>query len=185
MANNLSKLSDEDLLILHKESGESNCVKVLFNRYLTLIYGVCLSYLKDADSAEDAVMQIYNNLLGKLADYEITAFRPWIYDFTKNYCFQLQGKEINPVEADFGESAAKFDKVISLFQSNDDKQVALRENCLSELKQEQRVCINYFFKDKLSYAEIVDKSGYTLKHVKNCIKRGNHNLLTCIEKNKE
>jgi len=170
-------------MILHKESGKSRYVRGLFHRYLPLIYGVCLNYLKDADSAEEAVMQLFNHLLYKFADYDITAFRPWVYDYTKNYCLQLQEKEVDTVAIDPNEAVAEFDKIKELFESEDEKQTTFLADCLKELPQQQRASLNYFFKEKLSYAEIVDKSGYTLKHVKKYIQNGKHNLLICIEKN--
>ena len=181
----LSNLSDEELLLSHKESGKNSFVRELFNRYLALIYGVCLNYLEDADNAEDAVMQIYDNLLFKLDDYEITVFRPWIYDFTKKHCLQLQGKEDHSVVADSDELTAQLDKIIDLFESNDNRQITLLTDCLKELPQPQRISVNYFFKDKLSYAEIADKADYTLKHVKKYIRKGKQNLMICIEKTDE
>jgi len=178
----LSKLPDEELLLLHKESGKKNLVRELFNRYLPLIYGVCLNYLKDAENADEAVMQIFNDLLYRLDNYDVTAFRPWIYDFTKNYCLLQQGKENDSVTADTNELAEEFEKIANLYASADEKQTALLANCLKELPQEQRISVNYFFKDKLSYAEIVERADYKLKHVKKYIQKGKQNLLSCIEK---
>jgi len=183
MSINLSKFSDEDVLRMLKESGKTNCVRELFIRYLRLIYGVCLNYLKDADDAENAVKQIFNNLLFKLKDYEITTFRPWIYHYTKNYCLQIQGKENYSVISDYEEHDVEFDRIIDLFESNDAEQTALLANCLKELTPQQRVSINYFFKDKLSFAEIADKAGYTIKHVKSYIQSAKQNLINSLEKN--
>jgi len=183
MSINLSRLSDEDVLRMLKESGKTNCVRELYIRYLGLIYGVCLNYLKDADDAENAVKQIFNHLLLKLKDYEITIFRPWIYNFTKNYCLQIQGVENYSATPDYEERNAEFNKITDLFESNDAEQTALLANCLKELSPQQRVSINYFFKDKLSFAEIADKAGYTLKHVKSYIQSAKQNLIICLEKN--
>lgn len=181
----LSNLPDEELLLLHKDSGKKNLVRELFNRYLPLIYGVCLNYLKDADNADEVVMQIFDDLLYSLDSYDITAFRPWIYDYTKNYCLQQQGKENNFVAIEANALAEEFDKIANLYASNDEKQTALLANCLKELPQQQRTSLNYFFKDKLSYAEIVDKVDYKLRHVKKYIQKGKQNLIICIEKSDE
>lgn len=182
---NLSKLSDEELLLEHRESGKRSCVRELFNRYLQFIYGVCLNCLKDADEADEAVMQIYNELLYKLSDYEITDFRSWIYRFTKNHCLQTEGQENDAVPADSDDQAAKSGKILDFLESIDDNQSSLLANWLKELPEQQRISINYFFRDKLSYAEIADKVGYTLKHVKSYIQRGKQNLQICLEKSGE
>jgi len=176
---------DEELLSLHKESGEKFIVRELFNRYIELIYGVCLNYLNDADNAEEAVMQVFNDLLHNMDNYEIPEFRSWIYDFTKKYCLQQQGKENVSVATDTNEPNVELGKIVKLFESKDEKQTDLLSNCLKELPPQQRMCINYFFKDKLSYAEIADKADYKLKHVKKYIQKGKQSLLNCTEKTEE
>jgi len=176
---------DEELLSLHKESDEKGIVRELFNRYLEFIYGVCLNYLNDADSAEEAVIQIFNDLLRNLDNYDIPEFRIWIYDFTKKYCLQQQGKENVSATTDINDPVAELDRVVKLFESKDEKQMALLTDCLKDLPQQQRMCINYFFKDKLSYAEIADKADCKLKYVKKYIQKGKQILLNCTEKTDE
>jgi len=176
-------MSDEELVLVQKESGKSSYARELFNRYLPLIYGVCLNDLKDADEADDAVKQIFNDLLNEMADNDITAFRPWIYRYTKNHCLLINGKEKDTVPVDFDEQAAKFNKIPDLWEKPDDQQAKLLASCLEKMPEQQRVSINYFFRDKLSYAEISDKVGYTLKHVKNYIQQGKQNLIICLENN--
>jgi RNA polymerase sigma factor (sigma-70 family) len=104
----LLKLPDEDLLIAHKESGEESYLRVLYARYLSLIYGVCLKYLKDADKAEDAVMQLFENLRIRISNYEIDNFKSWIYSVTKNYCLQILRNENDFVSVDFDSLAKEY-----------------------------------------------------------------------------
>jgi RNA polymerase sigma-70 factor (ECF subfamily) len=182
--NNISKLSDEELLLSHKESGKSSFFIELFNRYLPLLYGVCLKYLKDTDSAQDAVMQLFEILLYKIADYEIDIFRPWIYSVTKNHCMQMLRKETNYITVDIEDNVEKFDKIMHLLEKDThDEQTMLLMNCINKLPEQQQLSITYFFKNELSYAEIVNKTGYTLKHVKNYIWKGKQNLTLCLENN--
>jgi len=182
MNTNLSRLSDEDVLRVFKESGKPGCVRELFIRYLMLIYGVCLNYLKDADDAENAVKQIFNNILLKSTDFEATPFRQWIYYYTKSYCLQIQGKENYSITLDSDDRNMEFDRIIALFESDDVNQIALLTNCLKELSPQQRMSINYFFKEKLSFREIADKGGFTLKHVKGYIQSAKQDLINFLEK---
>jgi len=181
--NTISKLSDEELLSFHKESGKNIYIGELFNRYLPLLYGVCLKYLKNNDSAQDAVMQLFENLLFKIADYEIDEFRTWVYSAAKNHCLQILRKEEQYITIDLLDNVVEFDEIPSILEEDDyNEQKKMLMSCLNELPEKQRVSITYFFINELSYAEIVDKTGYTLKHVKSYIQNGKRNLKNCLEK---
>ena len=79
----------EELLLSFKESGNKIYIGELYNRHLAMIYGVCFEHLNDADSAQSAVMQIFEQLLYKISDYNINDFRHWIYSAAKNHCIQI------------------------------------------------------------------------------------------------
>lgn len=89
---NISKLSDEELLIHYTKSGDTEYFGELYNRYIPLLYGLCLKYLHDEDRAQEAVMQLFEDLLPKLGNYEIKVFKPWLYRVAKNHCLQLLRK---------------------------------------------------------------------------------------------
>lgn len=179
----ISKLSDEELLSSYKESSKKNYISELFNRYLPFLYGVCLKYLKDVDKAQDAVLQLYKSLLHSIAYYEIDVFRQWIYSVTKNHCLQILRNEEHFIEVDFDDNDEETDKIFSILEDDNKEQTTILMDCLMKLPEKQRVSITYFYLDALSYAEIVDKTGYTLKNVKNYIQNGKRNLLICLEKN--
>jgi RNA polymerase sigma-70 factor (ECF subfamily) len=186
--NNLSKLSDEELLIKHREGGGNEYLGELFNRYTPLIYGVCLKYLKDPNIAQDAVMQLFEDLLEKMAGYEIDVFRSWIYTVAKNHCLQLLRKENREISVDFNAyfnaDFMEYDQIMYLLEEEDNyERTKVLKNCLERLPEQQRVSILYFFMDNLSYADIVYKTRYSLNHVKSYIQNGKRNLKICIEKN--
>ena len=54
-------MSDEDLLYIFRTKKNTEVIGILYNRYAHLVYGVSLKYLKDADHAKDATMQIFEN----------------------------------------------------------------------------------------------------------------------------
>ena len=49
-------IEDERLLALHVQDGTNRWLGQLYSRYLPLVYGVCLKYLRNPDDAGDAVM---------------------------------------------------------------------------------------------------------------------------------
>ena len=44
---NISKLTDEELLQQYTDSGKTEYFGELYNRYIPLLYGLCLKYLSD------------------------------------------------------------------------------------------------------------------------------------------
>jgi RNA polymerase sigma-70 factor (ECF subfamily) len=177
-------LTDEELLLQYKESGKNDCLGELFNRYTPLLYGVCLKYLKDADKAQDAVMQLFEDLLNEISNCEIELFRTWIYTVVKNHCLQILRKEDKEIIVDFNADFMEYEQIMYLLEEEDhyDRTKVLK-TCLAKLPEQQRGSIIYFFMDELSYADIADRAGYTLSHVKSYIQDGKRNLKICIEKN--
>ena len=57
-----STLSDKELVLLYKQSGEMAILGELYQRYMDLVYGVCLKYFKEPETAKDSVMQIFEEV---------------------------------------------------------------------------------------------------------------------------
>ena len=158
----ISKLSDEELLTHYAQSGDTEYFGELYNRYIPLLYGLCLKYLQDEDRAQEAVMQLFEDLLPKLGNYEIKVFKPWLYRVATNHCLQLL-------------------RLLSEEESSEDRLKALH-HCLEKLPEEQRTSITRFFLEEMSYADIVEQTGFTLNNVKSYIQNGKRNLKICIKK---
>lgn len=180
---NMDSMSDDALLQLYRESGETEYFGVLYNRSLPLVYGLCMKYLKLPEDAEDAVMQLFEDLLGKVLRHEIANFRSWLYRVTQNHCLQIlrhKGKEIvTDLTAQPADSADFLDL---LGGRGDDGQLKALHHCMERLPDEQRVCISEFFLAEKSYADIAEQRGFQSKSVKSYIQNGKRNLRLCIEK---
>ena len=156
---------------------------MLYNRYIPLVYGLCLKYLQNTDRAEDATMQLFENLLGKVKNYEVKVFRTWLYSVAKNHCFQILRKKDREISLDSGNMVMESDSIMHLFNEDDNSdRLAALNKCIERLPEPQRISILKFFMEELSYAEIVDVTGYQLKSVKSYIQNGKRNLKICIEK---
>ncbi len=180
---NIVDFTDEDLLARYKETRDTEYFGQLYDRYLPLIYGLCLKYLKNVSLAEDAVMQLFEDLLFKVPEYEIKTFRTWIYTVAKNHCFQLLRKKESEVVVDFNTFFMESEDVLHLLDEDEtpDNSVALK-HCLEKLPEPQRISISKFFMEEMSYADIVDATGYSLKGVKSYIQNAKRNLKICMEK---
>src|SRR6187549_3181011 len=89
-----SALSDLELIAQYKTSGDLTLIGTLYSRYMSLVYGVCLKYLKDREEGRDAVMQIFEKLVSLLREHEITNFKGWLYATSRNHCLmQLRARK--------------------------------------------------------------------------------------------
>ena len=87
-------LPDNELTQRYRESGELAILGELYNRYTTLVYGVCLQYLKDREESRDAVMQSFENLVSSLREHDVVHVKSWLYVTTRNHCLmQLRAKK--------------------------------------------------------------------------------------------
>jgi RNA polymerase sigma-70 factor (ECF subfamily) len=178
----ISTRSDEELLVLFRETKDEHYFAELYSRYVYLIYGLCLNYLKSATDAQDMVMELYEEIRQKAVKYDIRFFRAWIYSVAKNYCIgqvQKHRQQIFvPMEPFFMES----DDFPALY--NEDKKEAqyrILQKCMEKLPNSQQVSVKLFFIAGKSYADIVKITGFQLKRVKSCIQNGKRNLKICVD----
>ncbi|MDR2232664.1 MAG: sigma-70 family RNA polymerase sigma factor [Tannerella sp.] len=179
-------MTDEELLSSYRLTGKTDSFGRLYDRYIPLVYGVCLKYLQDADDAQDAVMQLFEDLLTKVLQHEIKTFRTWLYTVSKNHCLQILREKEHTVQVEFQADFMESDEILHLLDedvADDDERVQALHKCLEQLPDVQRISITLFFMDELSYAEIVESTGYSLKSVKSYLQNGKRNLKICIEQN--
>lgn len=169
---------------MYKQSHEKEVVGVLFTRYTSLVYGVCLKYLKKREEAQDATMGIFEKLLESLLEYEITHFKSWLYVTSRNHCLMhlraqktKQTEELSPMLMETGSVEHLEDA--TEWEGN----LVKLENCIEKLPTEQEHCVRLFFLQQKCYQEISTETKYTLNKVKSYIQNGKRNLKLCMERN--
>jgi len=180
----LKSSTDAQLLALYKKSGELDVLGELYNRYMNLVYGACLKYLKDRDESKDAVMQIFEKLVTTLREHEVTHFKSWLYVSARNHCLmQLRAKkgkyfeEISPV-------LMESDPSLHLEEEPEmESNLSKLERCIETLVHEQKHCVQLFYLQQKCYKEIVQLTGYDDNKVKSYIQNGKRNLKICMEQN--
>lgn len=175
--------TDEELLISFQQNGDQNTLASLYLRYSELVYGVCLKYLSEAETAKDAVMNIYTELLKKLPYQQIITFKSWLYVFVKNYCLmQLRSNKMRTVEFQpdivQSEDFMHLDNVLEK-----EAQFKKLEACLNTLADEQSKAVRLFYLDGKCYNEISESMSWNWSKVRSLIQNGRRNLKTCMEKN--
>ena len=178
--------SDTELVLLYRESGELKVLGELYQRYMELVYGVCLKYLKDPEVAQDAVMQIFEELVLKLKKHEVDNFRGWLHQVSKNYCLmQLRTpKNLKTVELPSLLMQNEEDVHLNGVMEKEENFQKL-EKCIASLSDEQRTMIKLFYLDGKCYNEIVELTGLGWNHVRSSIQNGRRNLKLCMEKKSE
>lgn len=182
LSSHIRNLSDAELVARYKETGENICVGELFRRYVHLVFGVCMKYLKDEDKAKDLQSHIFERLLSDLLKHEVANFKGWLFSVSKNHCLmhlrsnntlQKNHKELKKDLQPDMESAFDLHHNPVLEKENQLNRLA---SGIEQLNEDQRICVDLFYMKEKSYKEIVELTGYTLNDVKSYIQNGKRNL---------
>lgn len=184
----LKKKTDKELIALFKKDGNLDILGELYQRYMHLVYGVCLKYFEDRDEAKDAVNHIFEILIVDIPKYEIEKFKTWLYVVTKNYCF-MELRKKKALKNRHEKYSAEF------FMENTEEDHPINESpnsgveeqlkkCIEHLKLEQKRCVYLFYYENKCYKTIAEELNINLNKVKSFIQNGKRNLKICLEKNK-
>lgn len=176
-------LTDEELLKRYCDSGELVYFVEAYKRYMPLVYGVALKYLKRPEDAQDAVMQLFEELIVKVKETEIQSFKAWLYTCIRNNCLMEIRKRSKNLSVSLDDSFMEFcdDFHLTVVSESENREESLRE-CVESLPEKQRISVKYFFFNELSYKEVEERTGFSLKMVKSFIQNGKRNLKLCLER---
>jgi len=174
--------SDNELIDSFKASGNPSALGELFERYVHLVYGVCMKYLKNTEDSRDATMQIFEKIRFDLQKYKVEKFSFWLHTVSKNYCLMMLRSKDAMTNYDDAllvtdDGVMEQNNLPGLFgEANIDALLQQLPNAISNLNTEQRLCINLFYLKEKCYEEISMQTGYSLKQVKSYIQNGKRNL---------
>ena len=175
-------LIDLELLQLYKLSGDAVIIGLLYKRHVAMALGVANKYLQPEDDAKDAVMQVFEQLLGSINNHKIDNFKSWLYSVVKNFCLMKLRKEKN-LTIVREEEGKNIYSVMEMEQLLHQEEGTVKESNLSNLEMaietlniEQKKCVELFYLQQKSYIEVVEITGYSLNNVKSFIQNGKRNL---------
>ena len=179
-----SPLSDADLLALYRQDLQQDTLAQLFLRYTDLVYGTCVKYLGDQETAKDAVMNIYEELLQKVKNHNIDNFKGWLYVVTKNHCLmqirQQKKMPLSPFDGSVVQSE-DFSHLDDAFEK--ERQLDKLSGCMQQLNEEQRQTVHLFYLETKCYKEITAITGFDWNKVRSLVQNGRRNLKICMEAN--
>jgi len=175
------KLTDEELIHRFAFRQDKNAANYLFDRYGHLIFGICLKYFRDKDTAQDHTQQIFIKLLDDIPRFKIENFKAWLAQVARNHCL-MQLRKTNPeIGTDFLQFADVESENDWHHKVEEEHLFEYLEQALTELNEEQKLCIELFYLQKMTYAEIIAKTNYTFKEVKSFLQNGKRNLKLKME----
>jgi RNA polymerase sigma-70 factor (ECF subfamily) len=179
-------VSDEELLLQYKQSGNKELFADLFKKHVSVVYGTCLFYLQDKDEAQDATMLLFEKMMLDINTREINNFKAWLSFVVRNHCISLIRK--HKTNSKNLKSYYEFEKEDPSYEAeekigavSDEQLLQEMKSCLPKLKEKQRICIELFYLQNKSYQEIADRTAYSLNEIKSHIQNGKRNLKLLIE----
>lgn len=180
--NDRNKFSDAELVSLYRKDADMNHLSTLYQRYMDLVYGVCLKYLKDPEASKDAVINIYEELISKLKQHEVANFKSWLYTLARNHCLMQLRKEKGQKTVEIAENFMQSEEMLHLEGViQKEEQLSSMEKCLEQLSTEQKTCVTLFYLEGKCYNEIMEQTGIDWNKVRSSIQNGRRNLKLCME----
>jgi RNA polymerase sigma-70 factor (ECF subfamily) len=183
--NKYQHFTDAELVEQYRSKPDPGVLGVLYQRYMVLVYGVCLKYLKSREDSQDAVMQIYETLVHEIPRFEIRHFKSWLYGVTRNHCLMKLRKDSaerlkqDKISSEMFMESASINHLMEE-KENEGMQDHLKA-CMEQLKEEQRRCVELFYYRQHCYREIARELMLDENKVKSFIQNGKRNLKICIE----
>ena len=154
----------------------------LYQRYMDLVYGVCLKYYKEPETAKDSVMQIFEELVSKLKKHDVDNFKGWLHQVAKNHCLMQLRTPRNLKTVEFKPELVQTEENVHLNGVFDKEENFKKlEFCLGALTEKQREVIKLFYLEGKCYNEITEITGQDWNQVRSLIQNGRRNLKNCME----
>ena len=155
-------------------------LETLFERYAHLALGASLRYLRNRKDAESAVMEAYEHLMTALLKQQVASFESSLLSVVAHHCrMTLRRRQSAPGAGEASEEL--LDALLSTSAAPEDDEETERERqavpaALAGLGEGQRRCLELFYLQGHSYAEVARRSGYPVQEVKSHIQNGKRHL---------
>jgi RNA polymerase sigma-70 factor (ECF subfamily) len=161
----------DELIAGQITAGQKDLFRLLVRRYQRAVYGMGLSFFRNAEDASDFSQEVFLKVYRSLARFEKRSrFSTWLYKIAYNTAVNgvNRRKEYHSLaEEDFEPS-----------DSNTPERLLIRRAAqkavwasLQELPERYRVCIDMFFFYNCSYREIEEITGFPVNTVKSHVFR--------------
>ncbi|SFD04039.1 RNA polymerase sigma factor [Algibacter pectinivorans] len=185
--NNITKLSDEDLVKAIVETNNTLLFETLYDRYSTLVYNKCYGFAKDGHEAKDLTQDIFLKLFVKLGSFKgKSKFSTWLYAFSYNHCVNYVTRN---TAKKFEKDSVDYKDLENLSEDEEDDSSFLKMKvdklkvALELISPEEKMILLMKYQDNLSIKEIVSAMEIGESAVKMRIKRAKDKLIAVYNEN--
>ena len=173
-------IEDDQLIITQIVSGQKDRFRLLVRRYERAVYGMGLSFFRNAEDAADFVQEVFLKVYRNLSGFEgRSRFSTWLYMIAYNTAINSVNRKKEY------RSLAEDDPVID----GDTPELALLRSAardavltaVNELPGRYRVCVDLFFFYDRSYQEIEAITGFPVNTIKSHVFRAKKLLREKLE----
>src|SRR5689334_1313878 len=174
-------------VITRARAGDADAWGELYREYAPAIFRFCRRAMPTREDAEDATMEIFMKLKGKLSQYDATrSFSAWLYKVAANHCWDIlrrrrirQDKETDDVENVPLEhpEPSQLEKLIEQRSSEEVRKA------LEKMGARARMALVMRYYSDMSYDEIADALGVRRAFVGVVLLRARHELRQTLEGN--
>jgi len=182
-----STLPDDELLRLFVEEAIEAAMEEIFNRYSHLVYGLCMSIVRDGEIARDLVITVFEKLLKSVAGSGVRNLKSWLLVVARNECY-LYFRKTKHKTISLDSDEVNFASVEGLTVEEATADPLEKERMLDQvvagldmLSLEQNICLNMLYLQGKTYQEICESTGYTFGQVKSYVQNGKRNLKIILE----
>lgn len=179
--------ADDDQLIGRVANGDRAAFEALYERYAAAVFGLALKVLRDRESAEEAVQEIFWRIWKRASSFDRgRAFAPWLFGIAHNYCIdELRRRKVRPQFVFDDDDHPILSEVADETDVSADALLAeqreLVRAALNQLPPEQRQALTMAYFGGLTQQEIAVQLGNPLGTVKTRMRLGLQKLRTLLQ----
>ena len=163
----ISGQTDDELLIL-LQKGNERAFTAIYERYHKLLFVVAYKYLKDNDSAKDAVQQIFLKLWESRTLFSISInLINYLYTILKNHLLNAIRNNYTALEKNYelAQEAIEYEnEILSKLEEKEMTEQLYR--AINDLPEQKKAVCLYKLRDNLSNLEIAEKMQISIPTVK-------------------
>jgi len=167
-------------LVVRARTGDTQAWGDLYREFAPAIFRFCRRALPSKEDAEDATMEIFMKLRGKLVQYDPTrSFSAWIYKVAANHCWDMlrrrkarHDKDMDDVD-ELPLEAPEPNQLERLIEERSSEEV---RKAIGKLGERARMALVLRYYSDMSYDEIADALGVRRPFVGVVLLRARHEL---------
>lgn len=163
----ISGQTDDELLIL-LQKGNERAFTAIYERYHKLLYVLAYKYLKDNDTAKDAVQQIFLKLWESRSLFSIHInLRNYLYTMLKNHLLNEIRNNYTALEKNYELAQETIEYENEILSKLEEKEMTEQlYRAIDGLPEQKKAVCLYKLKDSLSNQEIAEKMHISIPTVK-------------------